>query len=297
MNRNNSIASRRAIGFVYAPGEPTSFRAAAHNEDEQLRMKDQGLTRAIEAAGGVGALARSLGISQPSVSNWSRIPAERVIAVEGATGVPRALLRPDLYPDDAIVAPAPLDDVDAARAQTYLMLAKLLRAAPDQGFLGRLAQLKGDSSPFGVALMVLADAAASVRPDALGNEFFALFVGVGRGEFLPYASYYLSGFLHERPLARVREDLAAYGVERAAGDYEPEDHVATLAEVMAGLIEGAFAAEAGAERAFFARHLEPWAGRFFADLEMTRTSAFYRAVGAVGRVFMDIEAEGFAIGS
>ena len=60
-------------------------------------MRDEGLDEAIRVAGGVGALARKIGISQPSVSNWARIPAERVLSVEAATGVSRTILRPDLY--------------------------------------------------------------------------------------------------------------------------------------------------------------------------------------------------------
>ena len=62
-------------------------------------MRDPGLQEAIRAAGGVSELARRLGISQPSVSNWDRVPADRVASVEAATGVTRAMLRPDLFDD------------------------------------------------------------------------------------------------------------------------------------------------------------------------------------------------------
>src|SRR5690606_28485768 len=102
--------------------------------------------------------------------------------------------------------------------------------------------------------------------DKVGREFFNLFIGLGRGELLPYASYYLTGFLHERPLARLRQDLSALGVERAADICEPEDHAAILCEVMAGLIRGEFAAAPGAERELFDKHMRPWIGRFFEDL-------------------------------
>lgn len=261
-------------------------------------MKDSGLQQAIEAAGGVGALARALGISQPSVSNWSKVPAERVVAVEGVTGVSRAVLRPDLYPDNAIIVPSrAIDEVDAVRAQHYLLLAKLLRHAPDADFLDRLAGLRGDSTEFGMALIALADAAAMASADAVANEFFALFIGVGRGEVLPYGSYYMSGFLHERPLARVREDLIRLGIARANGDHEPEDHVATLFEVMAGLIDGTFDADPVEQKKFFERHLKPWTGRFFVDVEISKQAVFYKAVAAVGRLFVEIEAEAFSIGS
>ena len=117
----------------------------------------------------------------------------------------------------------------------------------------------------------------------------------GRGELLPYGSYYLTGFLHERPLARLRGDLAEIGVVRAEQHYEPEDHIAILCEIMAGLAGGRFVAPDDSERRIFERHLAPWARRFFADLEAAPGAQFYRHVGRVGRLFMDIETEAFAL--
>jgi TorA maturation chaperone TorD/DNA-binding transcriptional regulator YdaS (Cro superfamily) len=258
-------------------------------------MREGGLEQAIRAAGGIGALARGLGISQPSVSNWQRIPAERVAAVEALTGVSRATLRPDLYPTDAGDAVSPVDEVDLLRSHEYNLLSLLLGRAPDRDVLARLAALKGDPSPLGLAHIALAEAAASADPDDLQREYFDLFIGVGRGELLPYASYYLTGFLNERPLARVREDLNQLGIERAEAQSEPEDHLAILCEIMAGLAAGRFAAEPGADHRFFERHLKPWAPRFFADLETAKFAKFYRPVGAIGRVFMEIESEAFAM--
>ncbi|MDW8443308.1 MAG: DUF3306 domain-containing protein [Acetobacteraceae bacterium] len=135
----------------------------------------------------------------------------------------------------------------------------------------------------------------SATPEAVEREFFDLFIGVGRGELLPYASYYLTGFLHERPLARLRGDLARLGVARAEGVAEPEDHIATLCEVMAGLIDGTFPAPAGEDGRFFERHLRPWAERFFADLEGAKAARFYRAVGTLGGRFVAIETEALAL--
>jgi TorA maturation chaperone TorD len=112
---------------------------------------------------------------------------------------------------------------------------------------------------------------------------------------LPYGSYYLSGFLHDRPLARLREDLAKLGLERAASRTEPEDHAAILCEVMAGVVSGRFAAAPGSDRLLFEKHLAPWIGHFFADLERAKSAEFYRAVGALGRTFIDIETEAFAL--
>jgi TorA maturation chaperone TorD len=262
-------------------------------------MREPGLEEAIRAAGGVSELARRLGIAQPSVSNWERVPAERVASVEEATGIDRARLRPDLFV--ARVLGESVDEVDAARAHEYALLATLLGGAPDRDFLSRLARLTGDASPLGLAHARLAQAAGAADAARIEREYFDLFVGVGRGEILPYGSYYLTGFLHERPLARVRGDLADLGVTRAEDQCEPEDHIALLCEVMAGLAGGKFVNAPDdrrrAEKQFFDKHLAPWARRFFADLERAEGGDFYRAVAAVGATFIDIETEAFALPS
>jgi TorA maturation chaperone TorD len=259
-------------------------------------MRDPGLNEAIQAAGGVGALARKIGISQPSVSNWARVPVERVTAVEAATGVSRAVLRPDLF-GDARPVTGDIDDIDAARAQEYALLAALLARTPNADLLNRLAELRGDASPLGVAHAALADAASRARAGRVEREFFDLFIGLGRGELMPYGSYYLTGFLYERPLARLRADLAKLGIERAEGNVEPEDHVAILCEIMSCLAGGRLPAPKGADRELFERHLAPWIGRFFTDLENTEAADFYRKVGTLGRVFIEIETEAFALPS
>src|SRR5438874_9317973 len=136
-------------------------------------------------------------------------------------------------------AGAPLvDPTDLLRAREYVLLAALLARAPSRDLLSRLAALSGDDTPFGRAHRALAEAARQAEPDDVGHEFFDLFIGVGRGELLPYASYYLTGFLNERPLARLREDLKRIGIARAEGVAEPEDHAAILCEIMAGLANG-----------------------------------------------------------
>jgi TorA maturation chaperone TorD len=255
-------------------------------------MRDPGLNQAIVAAGGVGALARKIGISQPSLSNWNRIPAERVLSIEGVTGIDRTVLRPDLYTMQEVDA---ADEVDAARAQEYALLSVLLARAPNAEFLARLAALRGDISPLGAAHVALAQAAADANVEKIEREFFDLFIGIGRGELVPYGSYYLTGFLHERPLSRLRDDLARLGIERVEGEMEPEDRAAMLCEIMAGLAGGRFEAPAGADRELFEKHLAPWIGRFFADLENAKAADFYRRIGTVGRVFIEIESEAFAL--
>jgi TorA maturation chaperone TorD len=254
-------------------------------------MNDRGLEEAINAAGGITELARRIGISQPSVSNWSRIPAERVLSVEAATGVARAILRPDLYSEP----PDAFDDVEAARAREYGLLAVLLAHAPDAALLKAVARLRGDGTPLGLAHAALARAARDSNAETIEREFFELFIGVGRGELLPYGSYYLTGFLNERPLARLRDDLLALGIERVEREPEPEDHAAILCETMAGLIGGPFRVSAERQGQFFDRHLAPWIGRFFADMETAATADFYRHVGALGRIFVEVETEAFAL--
>lgn len=267
-------------------------------------MRDAGLEQAIKAAGGVASLARAIGIAQPSVSAWSRIPAERVLAVEAITRVPRFVLRPDIYgaaesamraDENPAVDKSAIDEIDLLRAAEYDLISLLLGKAPDAAMLASVATLRGDSSELGMAHIALADAAASISDTIASREFFNLFIGVGRGELLPYASYYMTGFLHERPLSRVREDLARFGIARSEGVYEPEDHIAILCEVMACLARGDYDADLAEQAKFFDRHIKPWAARFFADLEMSSGANFYRALGRVGRVFVELEAEAFAL--
>jgi TorA maturation chaperone TorD len=246
----------------------------------------------------VSELARRIGISQPSVSNWNRIPAERVLEVESATGIERVVLRPDLFgANTGKKLSGDISEIDSARAQEYALLAALLGRAPGADLLGRLAEIKGDASPLGMAHADLAEAAADTTAEKVEREFFNLFIGVGRGELLPYGSYYLTGFLHERPLARLRQDLNELGVERAAGIAEPEDHAAILCEVMSGLINRKFPASENADREFFDKHMRAWIGRFFSDVEQAEAASFYRRVGRLGRTFVEIEMEAFALPS
>jgi TorA maturation chaperone TorD len=190
-----------------------------------------------------------------------------------------------------------MDDIDTARAQEYALLSVLLARAPDAALLARLAELRGDASPLGLAHAALAEAASRASLERLEREYFDLFIGLGRGELLPYGSYYLSGFLHERPLARLRAYLSGLRIERAEGQSEPEDHAAILCEIMAGIISGRLPAPAGTDRELFEHHLAPWVGRFFADLERAKGADFYRHVGVLGRVFVEIETQAFALPS
>ncbi len=184
------------------------------------------------------------------------------------------------------------DDLDAARAEEYALLSVLLSRAPDGELLSNLGQLRGDRTPLGNAHTQLAIAARSTDAEEIRREFSDLFIGLGRGELLPYGSYYLSGFLPERPLIRLRQDLTSLGIERAPEQRETEDHIAVLCEIMVQLIQNA---TRDAERAFFEAHFQPWAIRFFKDLEAAKSAKFYRQVGLLGRLYVEIESEAFPL--
>ena len=195
-------------------------------------------------------------------------------------------------------AEAEITDVapeDRLRADLYNFLGLLLARPADQGVLDQTAHLSGDESEIGKAISGLSRVAKASKPKAVEREFNALFIGLGRGELLPYASYYLTGFLNEKPLARLRRDMAAHQVIRAENVFEPEDSMASLMEIMGGLIVGRFGTAASLEhqRTFFNNHIAPWATHFYTDLEGAKGSVLYASVGAVGREFMAIEREAF----
>lgn len=186
---------------------------------------------------------------------------------------------------------------DVLRARLYDLLGSLLSGPPDRRTLTQLSNLSGDKTDLGGAIASLARLARHTRTESAEREFNALFVGLGRGELLPYGSYYLTGFLNEKPLAALRRDMAARGITRVPTVFEPEDNIASLCEMMSGMILGRFGTHVPVEeqRDFFNTHIGPWAGHFFTDLEGAQGSVFYAPVGAVGRVFVGIEKEAFRL--
>lgn len=184
---------------------------------------------------------------------------------------------------------------DRLRADLYNFLGLILSAPPDQLLLDQCAGLSGDETELGKAIDALARVARVSKPKAVQSEFNALFIGLGRGELLPYASYYLTGFLNEKPLAILRSDMAQRRMTRAENVFEPEDNIASLMEMMAGMIVGRFGQQAPLEdqRAFFNKHIAPWASHFFTDLEAAKNSVLYASVGSVGKALMEIEREAF----
>ena len=187
---------------------------------------------------------------------------------------------------------------DRLRADLYNYIGAILSRPADEMLISQTAGLTGDESELGQAIATLARVAKVSKPKAVMSEYNKLFIGLGRGELLPYASYYLTGFLNEKPLATLRQDMTAQGMARADNVFEPEDNIASLMEMMGALIVGRFGSPASLEqqKTFFNKHIAPWASHFFADLEAAKNSVFYAPVGTVGRQFMEIETEAFRMG-
>ncbi len=183
------------------------------------------------------------------------------------------------------------------RANTYGLLASLLAGPPADATLALLTALDaGDTDPretdIGKALQQLVARARSLDSDVVRDEFATLFIGVTRGEVVPYGSWYQSGFMMDKPLAELRSTLGQLGYERREGVYESEDHIAALCDLMRGLIldaEDDFKTALDKQRAVYRAHLSPWAGRFFNDLSLAEHGDFYRALAKLGGSFMALE--------
>lgn len=204
-----------------------------------------------------------------------------------------------------MLAPAhPVDPQDEARADFYGLMARLFYAAPDAGLLEALAgsaELDAESTRAALpaAWSALRRAAAEATAEAVSAEYEQTFIGVGKAEVMLYGSFYLAGFLNEKPLAELRSDLAALGFARNSSASEPEDHIAGLADVMRQLIldQGSVPEDRDAtQRQFFARHLEPWYDRLCDAIEAAPETDFYRNVAGFTRAFLELEHEFFRIG-
>lgn len=199
----------------------------------------------------------------------------------------------------ARAAPAPrvVREEERARADVYSLIAALLGRPADERMLLLLRALDAraaagtEMAPF---WDLLKQAAEDGGVEEIADEYHALFIGIGRGELVPYGSWYLTGFLMERPLAELRTDLARLGFERDEAVREPEDHAAALCETMSLMI-GAEDIPFEAQREFHDKHLAPWMGRFFADLAQAESARFYRAVGLLGEQFMKLERSYFGM--
>lgn len=188
--------------------------------------------------------------------------------------------------------PVAAETDDSIRANAYSLLAALLAAPPKDEVLDLLRQIDaGDDAgdEFAAAWRGLREAARACDSGRLDDEYHTLLIGVGRGELVPYASWYLTGFLMDQPLARLRQDLARLGIERQARVYETEDHAAAICEIMAILIGNNGEESIESQRAFFEEHVGSWMDAFFEDLQRAESADFYCAVGRLGVCFMKLE--------
>jgi TorA maturation chaperone TorD len=202
------------------------------------------------------------------------------------------------------MAPQPIPvgsalDEETARAELYGLLAQLYYAPPEPGLLEALRVAATDAPARGGFLeepwRALVGAARAMSDREIETEYDALFGGVGKPEVYLFGSHYISGFLNEKPLVRLRADLAALGLARDEAMPETEDHVAYLCEVMRYLIAGDDVAVANLARQseFFAAHLQPWLPAMCDAIAGHPRAKFYAVLAAFTRAFVGVEAQGF----
>lgn len=190
-------------------------------------------------------------------------------------------------------------DEETARSELYGLLALMYYAQPAIDLIAQLRVAATDSPVTGAFLeepwRALVGVAREMPDAAIQSEYDALFGGVGKPEVYLFGSHYLSGFLNEKPLARLRTDLAQLGLSRDDSMSETEDHFAYLCEVMRYLIAGDDVAVANLthQREFFSVHIQPWVASLCDALEKNPQARFYAALAALTRAFVSIEAQGF----
>ena len=188
-----------------------------------------------------------------------------------------------------------VDIHDQHRSSIYSLLSSLLHKAPNRNVLDKVSSLSGGQNKIGEAVETLSILSKKLDIKTIEIEYHNLFIGVGRGELLPYASFYMTGFLNEKPLANLRDDMKRIGISRSPNTSDPEDHIASLCEMMSGIITNQFYSSLSLKEQndFFATHLGPWARHFFDDLIAAEYSVFYAPVGSLGKAFIEIETEAF----
>lgn len=185
---------------------------------------------------------------------------------------------------------------ETARADVYGLLATLLYAPPSQDLLDTIgnAPVEG-TSVLEQAWAELVAVCKTAQQENAREEYEQLFVGVGRPEVMLYGSFYLSGFLMEKPLAELRTDLAGLGLQRSDGVVESEDHLASLCEVMRYLIasDDVVHANLAAQEKFFNTHMRAWVLDCCAAIEASQNAHFYKPVACLARIFFEVEMQAF----
>ena len=183
---------------------------------------------------------------------------------------------------------------ETIRADSYVILASILSQPPSEMLMRILRSLDWDEAlPPDLAdnLKTLRQAGSTYSLPTVEEEFNKLFVGLGSGEIVPYASWYREGRIQALPLASLRSDLIALGIVRQADKHDYEDHVAALCEIMALVSQDPGGVPFAAQAAFFQHHVASWMFRFFEDLFSARSADFYRIVATFGRNFLKYENE------
>ena len=191
---------------------------------------------------------------------------------------------------------------ERARADLYALLAALFYSPPTEELLRNIAAVEivenSNDSPFTESWRALQAAARAARLEAIRDEYDNAFITAGRPPVFLYGSFYQAGFLMDKPLARLRQDLARLGLARRPQVGEPEDHISALCDVMRFLIVGGEnmpPASLAAQRDFFAAHIAPWYRQLCHSIESAEQADFYRRVAALARAFFDLETESFEI--
>jgi TorA maturation chaperone TorD len=183
---------------------------------------------------------------------------------------------------------------ETIRTDSYVLLASVLSQPPSKILMRIFPSLDWDeniSSDLADNLKALRQAGNTYSLHAVEEEFNKLFVGLGSGEIVPYASWYREGRIQALPLASLRSDLMALGIVRRADQHDHEDHAAALCEIMALVSQDPDGVPFAAQSAFFQHHVTPWMFRFFEDLSSARSADFYRIIAIFGSNFLKYENE------
>ncbi|PTO68317.1 hypothetical protein CWN96_08930 [Vibrio splendidus] len=179
------------------------------------------------------------------------------------------------------------------RTEIYLVLSALFRSAPSEEVIDFLKTLdiEASASAMQKAWIAIQQAATESNREALEDEYQDLFIGIGRGEIVPFGSWHRTGAMMEKPLAEIRHDLELLGIERDDQVKEPEDHIAALCEVMAMLNNE----EEALQQAVFNKHLGPWFNSFTRQLEAAESANFYKSAAQLCEAFLTLEQVRFSV--
>lgn len=179
------------------------------------------------------------------------------------------------------------------RTEIYLVLSALFRSAPSEEMIEFLTSLEVEPSESAMqkAWIALQQAAKDSNREALEDEYQDLFIGIGRGEVMPFGSWHMTGAMMEKPLAEIRHDLELLGFERDENVKEPEDHIAALCEVMSMLT----GEEEDLQQALFNKHIAPWFNSFTQQLENAESASFYKPAAQLCEAFLTLEQVRFSV--